>query len=232
MSGEVLSTGIDPYTHVLMRLGHAVSSCGWLEPEAVDYLWGLLMPRPTGQAPKKPRKWGELGWAAQDWVQWPLGVVLFGEGKNDPRRKEWCEVSGRWGFGDMKSLEDKAGISRNHRQRPGRMDGDEIRRVLAEICEAADRAGCIDEFDRWLEGRIRRPGDMFAPPSEEAEAQVLIEQAEDCLGAEGLRRLAEQARLLTMDPECVGEHADPAQLEAVRARVLTDHYRAKTPSVE
>lgn len=233
MSGEVLSTGEPPYWHVVRMLAESIDLCGWLSPEQHDWLWDVFIPIDGRKEPKllsKPKD--PLGYTpAGKWSIWPPGLVLFGECRDDPRREKWCAVSRRWGFGTMKSLEDKAGISRDHRQHPGRMRGEEIRRVLAAICYGADQAGDLDGFDRWLEGRIRRPDDLFIDPSEVAEYQALIEQAEWCLGTEGLRRLAEYARLLTLDPECVEERVDPEQLEAVRERVLTDRYRAMSPSV-
>lgn len=228
MSGDVLSTGGDPRCHVLGVLNRAADSCGWLGVEGIESLAGFLVGTDGERHERKP---GTMANPPDlDWGESPLGEVVFGDGRHDPRRMEWCEVSKPWGFGTMAGLRE-IGVTPDHRQNPGRMGAEEVRHILAAVCARADQAGDLDGFDRWLEGRIRRPSPWFVGTSEEAEYEALVEQAEACLGAEGLRRLVEYARLLTLDPELVRDGADPEQLGAVREGVITDRYRAVSPAV-
>ena len=230
MRGEVLSTGEDAYTHVLMVLEEAADGCewsGWFGAKSLrDHLIG------TGR-PVLARVEGRntVGYFPDPtWERNPLGNVLFGGCREDPRRVLWKRVSKPWGFGSMAALRDMGLLTRDQTQHTHRLGPDQLRTVLAAVCEAADAAGELAAFDEWLRGRIRDPeGGGY---SDRTALEARLKVAMDALNDEALGRLVDLASYMVSSPDNGWGDEDTEALAAFVRGKVPGAYRDATKGAE
>ncbi len=163
-----------------------------------------------------------------------LGAAVFGMRDADRRRAAWKEASKPWGFGSMRALWTAGILKHRQTQEPEKLNGRNAMAALGGVCRTARDTGDLDGFDAWLTGCIvdavengpmankrwlvGRPAGR--PESWDEEPGVHRDRAYvtacmEHMTPEGMKRLAETARMVLHIPEYVEEPKHPVRFKAL-----------------